>query len=77
MESEIDYRAFLLFGLQHFGIEVLEEKGKMLHLSHDSLIEIEGPSLFKLMHQGQVVAPFADVEELCHFIYQDMQLNYG
>ncbi|MEL6730250.1 MAG: hypothetical protein AAFY70_08410 [Bacteroidota bacterium] len=78
MDNEtFDPKAFLLFGLDHFQIQVEKIEGKMIYLQHDYLIEIEGPSLYKLMHQGQVVAPFADVEQLCEFIRQDISLNYG
>ena len=77
MEEQFDPRAFLLFGLKHYEIKLVEEKGNMLHLEHSYQIEIEGPSLFKLIHEGQVVAPFGGVEELCEFLKQDIQLNYG
>lgn len=77
MEEQIDPKEFLLFGLKHYGIRLHEEKGKMLYLEHAYQIEIEGPSLFKLMHEGQVIAPFGGVEELCDFLKQDIQLNYG
>ena len=35
----------------------------MIELEKDYSIEIEGKKLYKLKHEGQVVAPFADVEE--------------
>ena len=44
-------------------------------LSKGYSIEVEGPQLYKLLQQDQVVAPFASVEELCLFIKMDMQLN--
>lgn len=77
MEETINIREFLLFGLRHFGIEVEESDEHHLKLEKEYSIEIEGPSLFKLIHQGHVVAPFADVEQLCEFISQDIKLNYG
>ena len=77
MEASIDPKAFLLFGLQHYGIEVKEVQGKLVSLVHEYVVEIEGPNLYKLMHQGQVIAPFAGVEMLCEFMKQDIQLNYG
>lgn len=77
MEEEFDPKAFLLFGLDHFNIEVRKEEGKHIHLVHDYAIEIEGPSLFKLMHEGHVVAPFRSVEAMCEFIRADIQLNHG
>ena len=77
MEKDFDPKEFLLFGLNHFGIEIEEVKDKYISTKHNYLIEIEGPSLFKLMHENKVVAPFGEVEALCNFIRQDIQLNYG
>lgn len=64
---------FLLFGLQHFGINVIQDNGKYLDLVHNYQIEIENESLFRLSQNGSVIAPFDDVEELCNFIKMDMQ----
>ena len=77
MEQPVDPKAFLLFGLQHYELPLVREEGKMIYLEHDYQIAIEGPSLYKLLHEQQVVAPFASVEELCEFIVMDIQLNYG
>lgn len=75
--ENVDPKAFLLFGLKHYEIVMAKEEGKYIHLQNDYLIEIEGPSLFKLMHKGQVVGPFGSVENLCDFLQQDIALNYG
>ncbi|MEM7369028.1 MAG: hypothetical protein AAF587_10555 [Bacteroidota bacterium] len=75
--KDIDPKEFLLFGLKHYGLHILKVDGNYIHIVHDYAIEIEGPSLFKLLHEGQVVAPFASVEELCEFIKADIQLNHG
>ncbi|MCI4669527.1 MAG: hypothetical protein MRZ79_15440 [Bacteroidia bacterium] len=77
MESNINHRDFLQFGLKHYSIEIEKIEGKFFHLKYNYLIEIEGPNLFKLLHEGQVVGPFGGVESLCEFIKQDIQLNYG
>jgi hypothetical protein len=77
MKTFAEVKAFLLFGLKHYGIPLRSENGKYLSLEYGYDIEIEGPSLFKLMHENQVVAPFTSVEELCEFISQDIKLNYG
>ncbi|MEM6963136.1 MAG: hypothetical protein AAF573_00130 [Bacteroidota bacterium] len=66
---------FLLFGLEHFEIEVVNHKDNMIYLRMDYVIEIESNHLYKLLQDGQVIAPFNDVEELCRFIKMDMQLN--
>lgn len=67
--------AFLFFLLEHFDLKILNQSGKLIQLESDYTIEIEGDHLFKLMQGGQVIAPFNQVEELCQFIKQDMQLN--
>ncbi|MEL6945251.1 MAG: hypothetical protein AAFO82_21575 [Bacteroidota bacterium] len=75
--DNFDPQEFLLFALRHFGIEVVKRDKKMIYLNQDYVIEIEGQHLFKLLQNKQVIAPFSDVEELCHFIKMDMQLNEG
>lgn len=73
--EDYDPKAFLLFALDHFAIEVRSETGKMVYLESDYAIEIEGKNLFKLSQGGQVIGPFASVESLCQFIKQDMELH--
>ncbi|MEM6722838.1 MAG: hypothetical protein AAF598_02310 [Bacteroidota bacterium] len=75
MEELKDVQAFLLSALNHFGLEVDKTNGKHVYLKFGYQIEIENASLFKLMHDHSVIAPFDDVGELCHFIYQDIHLN--
>ncbi len=62
--------------LRRENISYLDMAGNCFIKNDEGLyIEIEGKKLYKLKHEGQVVAPFADVEEMCNFIKQDMQLN--
>jgi len=70
-----DPKAYLLFALNHFGLEVINESGKMVLLQEEYMIEVEKIGLYKLIHQNQVVAPFSDVEALCQFIKMDKELN--
>lgn len=70
-----DPKEFLLFALQHFKLEVIRHEGNIICIEKDYCIEIEGQKLFKLLHRGEVVSPFNDVEELCHFIKRDIELN--
>ena len=71
-------KAFLLFCLKHFGLKVIkEEDDKLFFLEQGYCIELESNGLLKLLHAGQVIAPFSDVEELCDFIQQDMRLQNG
>ncbi|RMG32065.1 MAG: hypothetical protein D6730_00285 [Bacteroidetes bacterium] len=68
-----DYKAYLLFALEHYGISLVSQQGDMLELAGGYSIEIEGEKLYKLLHEGQVVAPFSSVEEMCRFLLMDMQ----
>ncbi len=70
-----NHNAYLLSMLRKNDLEIIDHAGKMVFLKWDYAIEIENEHLFKLTQDGHVVAPFADVEELCHFIKMDMQLN--
>jgi hypothetical protein len=70
MEKDADYdpREFLLFALHHFDIKVAAAEDKLIRTEGGYAIEVEGQHLFKLLWQGQVVAPFDSVETLCRFI---------
>ena len=74
--NEQDYpKDSLVAALHQFGIEVEASDEKVVRTAMDYAIEIEGESLFKLTQGGQVIAPFAEIEELCQFIKMDMELN--
>lgn len=68
-------KEFLLFALQHFDIEVVSHNEKMVYIAQGYTVEIERKDLFKLLHNNLVIAPFADIEELCSFIKKDMELH--
>lgn len=57
-------------------LAIAQQSGKRLFLAKGYAIEVENAQLFKLLHEGLVVAPFTDVEELCQFIKMDSEL-YG
>ncbi len=73
--EDYDPKEFLLFALNHFDLSVVKSDEKMIHIEQDYAIEIEGKNLFKLLQGGQVIAPFANAEELCNFIKKDIELN--
>ena len=71
---ELTVKSKVLESLQLAGLKVMKEDGKYIHLEHEYLIEIENESLFKLSHEGYVVAPFGKLEELIGFIMEDQGL---
>lgn len=56
-------------------LKVISDERKLIKLEKEYSIEIENASLFKLVHEGFVVAPFNDLNEMCNFIKMDMALN--
>jgi hypothetical protein len=64
----------LLSMLKNYSLLIDSQEGKIINLNLGYTIEIEGENLFKLIQGGQVIAPFADIEDLCSFIKMDMQL---
>ena len=68
MTDHLDPKELLVLVLKGMDIKILKDTNKLLEVENDYTIEVEGKSLYKLLHKGQVVAPFADVVELCGFI---------
>ncbi|MGY6743239.1 MAG: hypothetical protein ACXIUQ_10925 [Cecembia sp.] len=58
----------LLEMMKQFNLPVLTQHGKHIETQNGYVIEVEGPDLYKLIHLGDVIAPFDDLEELCGFI---------
>ncbi|MCI5083852.1 MAG: hypothetical protein MRY78_19290 [Saprospiraceae bacterium] len=59
--------------LDREGLLVIHVEGKIIELEQNYRIEIENEQLFKLSHEGYVVAPFGKLDTLCHFIKEDME----
>jgi hypothetical protein len=66
--DKYDPRELLLMVLNGMDVKIISESEKYVEVENGYTIEVEGKSLYKLMHRGQVVAPFADVVEMCGFI---------
>lgn len=66
--DKYDPKELLLLVLKGMEIEILHDEGKFVSVQNGYTIEVERKSLYKLLHNGQVVAPFADVVEMCGFI---------
>lgn len=64
----MDTKESLIQALNRYNIQILNDRGKYLDLENDYEVEIEANGIFKLRSEGLVVAPFADLDELCQFI---------
>jgi len=54
--------------LAGYEISILYREGNKVFVEHDYCIEIEGEQLFKLSHEGFVIAPFDDLDALARMI---------
>ncbi|GAB4417020.1 MAG: hypothetical protein OHK0039_26890 [Bacteroidia bacterium] len=68
MQDASTPKAQLLAALARYQIAVLQDDGTRIHVAPAYEIEVEQGLLFKLRSEGQVVAPFDDLDELCQFI---------
>jgi hypothetical protein len=66
--EQYDPKELLLLVLKGMEVVILKENGKFVAVENGYTIEVEGKGLYKLLHKNQVVAPFADVVEMCGFI---------
>lgn len=66
--EQFDPKELLLLVLSGMNITVIREEGQRVEVENGYTIEVEGKSLYKLLYRNQVVAPFADVVEMCGFI---------
>lgn len=58
----------LLDMMAAFDLPVLNQGEKQVETLSGYLIEVERLGLYKLIHLGDVIAPFDDLEEMCGFI---------
>lgn len=54
--------------LQYYAIIIEAEQGWTVKVPRSYSIEVEANGLYRLSDNGQVVAPFDDLDELCRFI---------
>ena len=66
--NQYDPKELLLLVLRGMEVEILNDNGKLVEVENGYTIEVEGKSLYKLLYKNQVVAPFADIVEMCGFI---------
>jgi len=67
----MDTKESLIQVLNRYNIQILDDRGKYIELENDYEMEIEANGIFKLRSDGLVIAPFADLDELCRFIKMD------
>ena len=66
--EQYDPKELLLLVLRGMEIAIHSDNGRLVEVENGYTIEVEGKGLYKLLYHNQVVAPFADVVELCGFI---------
>lgn len=54
--------------LQFYSIEIIKIENNHFTIGRGYEIEVERNGLYKLKSDGQIVAPFDDVDELCRFV---------
>ena len=59
---------WLLYALKEYQINLLADNGDKVQIENGYEVEIEQNGIFKLKHEGKVVAPFVDLDELCGFL---------
>lgn len=60
----------LLEALAFYSINVLSIEGNHVKVQNNFEIEVEPNGMYKLIDDGYIVAPFADLNDLCRFILQ-------
>lgn len=61
-------KEILIGALQYYSIEVIKIEADKVTIGRNYEVEVEANGLYKLISDGQVVAPFDDVDELCRFV---------
>ena len=68
ISSDMRKKENLLNALISYGIKVLDDSSSKIQIEKGYTIEIESNGIYKLLGDGQVIAPFDDLDELCRFI---------
>jgi hypothetical protein len=58
----------LLEALYFYKIEVLTIDGNTVRVQNGYEVEVESNGMYKLKSDGYIVAPFADLNDLCRFM---------
>jgi len=70
-----DTLQLLIEALPSFGLEAEIYHDTKVQIQGNYTVEIENPTLFKLLWNHQVIGPFDDLTEMLTFIQMDLQLN--
>jgi len=58
----------LLEAFKQYGIQVLSVTGNHIKVQNNYEVEVEANGMYKLLDEGDIIAPFKDVNELCRYI---------
>jgi hypothetical protein len=61
-------KEILMGALQYYSIAIIKIENNKITIGRNYEVEIESNGLYKLLSDGQVIAPFDDVDELCRFV---------
>jgi len=70
--SEAD---FVAYAFAQMGIVVARRDGSVFELANGFVVEVEGPSLYRLSHEGWVISPFDEIGNLCAFIERNTEVE--
>ncbi len=68
----MSYLEILIEVLKAYEIDIVAVEGKHIKLQNNFEIEVEKNKLYKLISNGNIIAPFNDLNELCRFILMYM-----
>ena len=64
---------FVAYAFGRMDIEIAKRDGNLFELANGFVIEVEGPGLYRLSHEGWVISPFDDIGNLCAFIERNTE----
>ena len=64
---------FVAYAFGRVDIVIAKRDGNVFELANGFVIEVEGPSLYRLSHEGWVISPFDDIGNLVAFIERNTE----
>lgn len=62
---------FVAYAFRQMSVQVLRRDGRLFELADGFVVEVEGPNLYRLSHEGWVISPFDDIGKLCDFLLRN------